>query len=179
MTETIYWTAIAPEDGGLHLAGSANGLLFVGSPGQSVEELSRWAAAKCPGHALVRDDRAMASYARELTEYLQGKRRGFSVPRELRGTDFQRAVWAALERIPYGHTVTYSDIAREIGRPTAMRAVGAAIGANPVMIVVPCHRVIGKNGALTGFRGGLALKTRLLQLERTEPDHSRDARVGG
>lgn len=178
-SETIYWTALAPEHWGLHLVGSAAGLLYVGSPGQSYAELTRWAAAKHPGASLVRDDLAMLPYARELTEYLQGRRSGFTVPSDLRGTPFQRAVWEALGRIPYGRTVTYSDIAREVGRPAAVRAVGSAIGANPVMIVVPCHRVIGKNGALTGFRGGLDMKTRLLELERPEQDRNRTARAGG
>jgi len=177
-SEKIYWTVLAPEHWGLHLAGSAKGLLYVGSPGQSDTELAQWAAVKCPGSPLVRDDRAMAPYARELTEYLEGRRGSFTVPHDLRGTAFQRAVWEALDRIPYGHTVTYSDIAREVGKPAAVRAVGAAIGANPVMIVVPCHRVIGKNGALTGFRGGLDMKTRLLELERTEQDRKPASRLG-
>ncbi len=120
----------------------------------------------------------MAPYARELTDYLEGRRSSFTVPHDLKGTAFQRAVWEALGRIPYGQTVTYSDIAQEVGRPAAVRAVGAAIGANPVMIVVPCHRVIGKNGALTGFRGGLGMKTRLLELERSEQEGNHAAPVG-
>lgn len=176
-TEIIHWTALAPEHWGLHLVGSAKGLLYVGSPGQSAEELARWAAAKYPEAVLVRDDTAMAAYACELTEYLEGRRSSFTLPYDLRGTAFQRAVWEALGRIPYGSTATYSDIAREVGKPAAARAVGAAIGANPAMIVVPCHRVIGKNGALTGYRGGLEMKTRLLELERPEPVRAQVAGV--
>src|SRR5690606_13042195 len=106
-------------------------------------------------------------YRQELVEYITGQRITFRMATELRGTPFQSAVWQALSRIPYGETATYADIAIQLGKPSAARAVGAAIGANPVLIAIPCHRVIGKNGALTGYRGGLAMKTELLRLEQT------------
>ena len=102
----------------------------------------------------------------QLTEYFAGQRTTFSVPLDFVGTDFQKKVWAALLTIPFGETRSYAEIARAIGRPTASRAVGAANGRNPVSIVAPCHRVVGTNGALTGFAGGLAAKARLLKLER-------------
>ena len=102
---------------------------------------------------------------RQLEEYLDGARRGFDFPMEPRGTDFQRRVWAALGEIPYGETRSYGDIARAIGRPKAARAVGAANGKNPVWIAVPCHRVVGSGGRLTGYAGGLELKQKLLELE--------------
>jgi O-6-methylguanine DNA methyltransferase len=99
-------------------------------------------------------------------EYLRGERRQFTLPLDLRGTAFQIDVWNALCHIPYGETCSYAEIAREIGRERAVRAVGAANGANPVALVVPCHRVIGKNGSLTGYTsGGLDIKAALLQLE--------------
>ena len=98
--------------------------------------------------------------------YLEGKRKIFTVPFDFNGTAFQLAVWNALCEIPYGQTKSYSDIANYINKPAAVRAVGAAIGANPVLITVPCHRVVGKNGSLTGYRGGLEMKTQLLDLER-------------
>ena len=101
----------------------------------------------------------------QLNEYFAGTRRDFDVPLKPRGTSFQLAVWNELCRIPYGHTVTYSEIAQRIGRPAAIRAVGAANGANPIPVIVPCHRVIGSNGTLTGYGGGIEKKQWLLALE--------------
>lgn len=102
---------------------------------------------------------------RQLDEYFAGQRRRFELRLAPRGTAFQLAVWQALQCIPYGHTCSYSELAGQIGRPQAVRAVGAANGANPLSIVVPCHRVIGRNGSLTGYAGGLPRKQLLLQLE--------------
>lgn len=102
---------------------------------------------------------------RQLEEYLDGAREDFDFPMEPRGTEFQRRVWAALREIPYGETRSYGDIARAIGRPQAVRAVGAANGKNPLWIAVPCHRVVGSGGQLTGYAGGLELKKQLLELE--------------
>ncbi len=102
---------------------------------------------------------------RQLREYFGGERESFSVPLRLVGTAFQLSVWQALKKIPYGRTRSYREIARSIGRPTATRAVGAANGQNPLPIFVPCHRVIGSNGSLTGFGGGLDVKLALLRLE--------------
>jgi methylated-DNA-[protein]-cysteine S-methyltransferase len=103
---------------------------------------------------------------RELAEYLDGKRKKFSVKLDPAGTPFQGKVWDALRAIPFGETRSYGSIAKQIGNPTAVRAVGAAIGRNPVSVIVPCHRVIGSNGKLTGFAGGLKTKEFLLALER-------------
>ena len=102
---------------------------------------------------------------RQLEEYFAGKRTAFSLKLDFSGTDFQRQVWSALLTIPFGETRSYGQIARQIGRPSAVRAVGAANGKNPISIVAPCHRVIGANGALTGFAGGLEVKATLLKLE--------------
>jgi O-6-methylguanine DNA methyltransferase len=102
---------------------------------------------------------------RQLRAYFAGQLRRFELPLDLRGTDFQLRVWRELERIPYGETRSYLEIAEAIGAPRAVRAVGAANGANPIPIVVPCHRVIGASGKLVGYGGGLPLKKRLLQLE--------------
>jgi O-6-methylguanine DNA methyltransferase len=104
--------------------------------------------------------------ADELRRYFAGERVQFTCPLDLHGTSFQLAVWQELWHIPYGKTRSYGEIAQAIGRPTASRAVGAANGANPVAIIVPCHRVIGSNGALTGYGGGLPTKAWLLSLER-------------
>lgn len=107
--------------------------------------------------------------ARELAAYWQDPRQRFGVPLDLQGTPFQREVWRSLSEIPAGRTVSYADIAARIGRPRAVRAVGAAVGANPVAIIVPCHRVIGRDGSLTGYAGGLARKTTLLRHEGAMP----------
>ena len=104
--------------------------------------------------------------AQELTEYFAGKRREFSLAVEPRGTDFQRAVWREIAAIPYGATRTYAEIARAAGRPAAVRAAGTATGANPIPILIPCHRVIAAHGKLGGFSGGLDAKRRLLALEK-------------
>lgn len=112
------------------------------------------------------DHPVLREAARQLTDYFAGRRRAFDLRLDFRGTDFQKAVWAALLTIPFGETRSYGEIARAIGRPGASRAVGAANGRNPISIVAPCHRVVGANGALTGFAGGLAAKRFLLDLER-------------
>ena len=105
---------------------------------------------------------------RQLREYFDGRRQAFALTLDVAGTAFQRRVWNALLTIPFGETRSYGDIAKQIGRPGAMRAVGAANGRNPVSIVAPCHRVIGSTGKLTGFAGGIDVKARLLALERRE-----------
>lgn len=106
----------------------------------------------------------------QLDEYFAGRRRSFDLPLSPRGTPFQREVWTALASIPYGHTLSYAQLATRVGRPAAMRAVGAANGRNPLPIVLPCHRVIGADGSLTGFGGGLPAKQYLLKLEGALPE---------
>ena len=103
----------------------------------------------------------------QLDEYFAGRLQRFTIPLSLEGTEFQRAVWRALKSIPYGKTVSYGAISNKIGNPKASRAVGAANGQNPVSIIVPCHRVIGANGKLVGYGGGLPIKTALLDLEQS------------
>ena len=103
--------------------------------------------------------------AAQLGEYFEGKRKNFDLPLSLHGTDFQLKVWKALQKIPYGKMTSYGEIARVIGNAAACRAVGMANNRNPIAIVVPCHRVIGKDGSLTGYGGGLDLKEKLLKLE--------------
>ena len=120
----------------------------------------------------ARGDRQLDDVRRQLDEYFAGKRKTFDVRLAPSGTDFQLAVWRALQSIPYGETRSYSQIANRIGRPSAVRAVGAANGANPIPIIVPCHRVIGANGSLTGFGGGLPTKRFLLDLEAGCPQFS-------
>ena len=114
-----------------------------------------------PEHHLVK------STLDQLREYFNGARTAFDVPLDLHGTEFQVATWKSLAEIPYGKTISYGEQAASIGRPKAVRAVGGANGRNPVAIVLPCHRVIGANGSLTGFGGGIAVKQWLLQHERS------------
>lgn len=109
--------------------------------------------------------RELDAVCSQLDEYFAGKRRQFELRLAQRGTAFQQAVWQALLDIPYGHTCSYSELAHVIGRPQAVRAVGTANGANPISIIVPCHRVIGRDGSLTGYAGGLPRKQQLLELE--------------
>jgi methylated-DNA-[protein]-cysteine S-methyltransferase len=111
------------------------------------------------------DHPVLASTARQLEEYFAGGRREFDVPFDLVGTDFQLQAWMALAEIPFGTTSTYSGQAIRLGRPAAVRAVGAANGRNPVSIILPCHRVVGKDGSLTGYAGGLNVKAALLEHE--------------
>ena len=112
-----------------------------------------------------RDSEALAPYLAQFRAYFAGELQRFTLPLAAQGTPFQQAVWQALCDIPYGETRSYRDIALAIGKPTAMRAVGAANGRNPLSIIVPCHRVIGRDGSLTGYAGGLPIKQALLKLE--------------
>jgi methylated-DNA-[protein]-cysteine S-methyltransferase len=117
---------------------------------------------------LVEDEQhpVLIATERQLGEYFAGKRKEFSVSLDMRGTRFQKDVWEALLGIPFGETRSYGQLAHQLGNPRATRAVGAANGRNPVSIIVPCHRVIGSSGKLTGFAGGLATKAHLLDLEK-------------
>jgi methylated-DNA-[protein]-cysteine S-methyltransferase len=119
-----------------------------------------------PGpHVEEPDNPFLVETERQLGAYFAGRLKTFTLPLDFRGTEFQKSVWKALLTIPFGETRSYAQIARQIGRPTAARAVGAANGRNPISIIAPCHRVIGSTGALTGFAGGLAAKQRLLGIE--------------
>lgn len=153
----LSYTFVASPVGDLLLAGDAEALCLIGFPSGS--------RAKRPDAAWRRDAAPFREATRQLDAYFAGELTRFDLPLRFCGTAFQESVWRALIDIPYGETATYADIARRIGRPTAMRAVGAANGANPLPIVAPCHRVIGADGSLTGFGGGLPTKKFLLRLE--------------
>lgn len=124
------------------------------------------AADAADADAADADAAVLAEAARQITEYFDGRRQAFDLPLALEGTSFQRRVWDALLGVGYGETVSYGELAGRIGQPTAARAVGLANGRNPVSIIVPCHRVVGSDGSLTGYGGGLGNKERLLALER-------------
>ncbi|MBK3496229.1 methylated-DNA--[protein]-cysteine S-methyltransferase [Viridibacillus sp. YIM B01967] len=163
MTMEIYWTFLEYEDWTIYLAATEQGLNYVGI---SMDELNAGSAKRFKEYSLVEDDGKLAAYKEELLAYLKGERKEFMMRLDAGGTKFQQSVWQALKEIPYGETTTYSAIANQINNPKAVRAVGTAIGANPILIIVPCHRVIGKDGQLTGFRSGIPMKKALLALER-------------
>jgi methylated-DNA-[protein]-cysteine S-methyltransferase len=117
----------------------------------------------------IPDESANREILQQLEEYFQGTRVRFDVPLDIEGTEFQMAVWRELQRIPYGETCSYGEIAARIGNPRAARAVGMANHENPIAVVIPCHRVVGRDGSLTGYAGGLHLKEELLSLEQRPP----------
>lgn len=139
------------------------GAILIAGDGTSIFET--YFAGAQPKPDWIRDDDAFAEATAQLRAYFAGDLKAFHLPLAPRGTEFQQSVWSALLEIPYGQTTTYSTIAEKIRRPAAVRAVGAANGANPIPIIIPCHRVIGTNGSLTGFGGGLDVKRQLLALE--------------
>ena len=161
----IYCSVFENRIGPMLIGVTDRGLCYVGSPGRAFNELEIWARKNYKNVILVENDEVVKPYKTELADYLEGRKQLFSCDLDFKGSPFQESVWAALGKIPYGRTASYSDIAHLIGKPSAVRAVGSAIGANPVLMAIPCHRIIGKNGAITGYRGGLEMKQILLQLE--------------
>jgi methylated-DNA-[protein]-cysteine S-methyltransferase len=157
MNERLLYTRVDSPIGELLLVGDGHALR-----GLHIQE-GRTAVSVDPEWR--RADDAFADVRRQLREYFDGERDDFDVPLTLTGTPFQHRVWEALREIPYGETRTYGELARRVGRPSASRAVGLANGRNPIAVIVPCHRVIGSDGSLTGYGGGLERKQHLLELE--------------
>jgi methylated-DNA-[protein]-cysteine S-methyltransferase len=153
----MYYCYLDSPIGELLLAGDDDALSLVSFPEGSMR--------RDPEPDWIYNEKPFTAVRQQLTEYFAGERREFDLPLKLSGTEFQLSVLHALQQIPYGETMSYSDIAERIGRPRAVRAVGAANGRNPIPIIVPCHRVIGSHGDLTGFGGGLDTKEALLRLE--------------
>lgn len=149
------------------------GTLLITGNGQAITGLHMEQQATRPviGGHWRRDDTALGEARAQLAAYFAGELRQFDLPLAGAGTDFQRSVWAALQQIPYGETQTYGELARRIGNGNASRAVGLANGRNPIGIIVPCHRVIGANGALTGYAGGVERKRWLLAHEQAHMGH--------
>lgn len=171
--EIVHTAQVDSPIGTLRLASTSAGLAFVELPRHSGRGMQGWLRA-CVPDAECRDGFAPNQVAiRQILEFIEGKRQVFDLPLDLRGTGFQVSVWSALREIPYGETRTYSELAVSVGRPTAVRAVGAANGANPLSLVVPCHRVINTGGKLGGYAGGLELKARLLAMESTKQTQQR------
>ncbi|MGI9232262.1 MAG: methylated-DNA--[protein]-cysteine S-methyltransferase [Woeseiaceae bacterium] len=153
----MYYCYLDTPIGELLLAGEEGSLSMIGFP--------KGAMRRDPEPDWIYNEKPLEDARGQLMEYFAGKRKSFDLPLQLNGTEFQVSVLQALQNIPYGETVSYGEIAKRIGRPKAMRAVGAANGRNPIPIVVPCHRVIGSSGDMTGFGGGIDTKEALLRLE--------------
>jgi len=166
-SKTLYWSSTPSTHGTCTVMATEVGVCWAGTPGTSPHEGLSWAERRLSfSHVVEAEEIASLQHAMEqLRRYLAGERVLFTCPLDLHGTPFQVSVWQELFRIPYGETRSYAEIASALGRPRAVRAVGAANGANPVAIIVPCHRVIGSNGTLTGYGGGLLTKRWLLSLE--------------
>ena len=164
--EIVYWTLLDIEEWQLYIAATERGLCYVGSENAPFEELREWVKKHIPNFELIENEEAMMPYKIELIDYLGGRLKEFTIPLDLRGTEFQHTVWEELLRVPFGQSATYTEIAERINRPDAVRAVGTAIGANPILIVAPCHRMFGKHGEWRGYRGGLKMKERLLEIEK-------------
>jgi O-6-methylguanine DNA methyltransferase len=165
--EIVHTTEVETPIGSCRVASTGKGLAYVELPHASGRGLYGWLRRSAAGAELVEAWDPNRVAITQLLEFLEGKRTEFDLALDLRGTPFQRAVWNALLEIPYGETRSYLQIARAVGRPRAVRAVGAANGANPVSLVVPCHRVIGADGRLAGYGGGTEVKARLLAMERS------------
>jgi O-6-methylguanine DNA methyltransferase len=161
MTEVLYRSTLESPLGPVDLVSTSRGLAAIGF-GEGRDWSESWVRRTFPGAQTLPGVGAHEEAARQIQEYFGGRRRVFDLTLDLRGSPFQKAVWANVERVPYGRTASYSEIALLVGRPKAFRAVGAANGANPIPIVIPCHRIVGASGSLTGYGGGLSCKRWLL-----------------
>jgi methylated-DNA-[protein]-cysteine S-methyltransferase len=164
MTTVYYCTWDSPM-GQLYLGATDRGLCKIDFGSEGIEGFLRWFDKKISNAKLIEDNERLFSYINELKEYFQGDRKQFTMDLDLIGTDFQQKVWRALQNVDYGKTSSYKDIACSIQNPKALRAVGGANNKNPLPIVVPCHRIIGQDGSLVGYGGGLDYKKYLLRLE--------------
>jgi methylated-DNA-[protein]-cysteine S-methyltransferase len=170
MTHATVFSIVPTPVGPLTLVGEGDALVGL--------YFDNAALSAAPPPEWVRDDRRLRPAAQQLAEYFAGARTTFDVPLAPRGTDFRKAVWNELLRIPYGETTSYGELARRLGNPAAQRAVGGANHHNPISIIIPCHRVIGADGSLTGYGGLMGRKRLLLDLEaRVAPPRSRDGRA--
>jgi len=164
--EIVHTTWVDASIGTFRIASTRRGLAYVELPHASGHGLDGWLRRRAPDARCEEGDELNRAAETQILEYLEGERTEFDLPLDLRGTPFQRQVWEKLLEIPYGETRSYQEVARAVRRPRALRAVGNANGANPVSLVVPCHRVVASGGKLGGYAGGLSLKARLLAMER-------------
>ena len=164
--QTIYYGEMQMNDWYFFVAATAKGLCYVSSQPLRTNGFHQWMNKHLPNANVEKNEMYMKPYMNQLMEYVCGERKVYDLSLDLIGTTFQKAVWNALVEIPFGETTSYSAIAKKISKPQAVRAIGSAIGKNPILIVVPCHRVLRKNGELSGFREGISMKRKLLELEK-------------
>ncbi len=172
MNEAIRWCRGETRLGTVRLAARGDAIVGLWFEGQKHDVLPDETWRETPGDPLL------CEAFGQLRDYLAGKRDRFDLAIAPEGTPFQRSVWREIAKVPAGRTASYGDLARRLRRPSSVRAVGAAVGRNPLSVVVPCHRIVGSDGSLTGYAGGLDRKRALLVLERVELDASRDGIAG-
>jgi O-6-methylguanine DNA methyltransferase len=165
MNSGIVYAQMRAPVGTIWIASTRAGVCTMGIGERQPERFFAWLSKRIDPEPPREEPKSLEAALTQLREYFSGSRRAFDLPLDVRGTVFQKAVWDEIARVPYGATTTYGEIAQHIGKPNAARAVGAANGANPLPIVIPCHRVIGADGSLTGYGGGLEMKAALLRLE--------------
>ncbi len=163
---TVYYASLQTPIGTLGLFSAGHGLMKLALPNEPRSAAEAYIRRRLGPVTILEDETVHQAALEQLSAYFAGACRSFTVPLDPRGTPFQRLVWDAVAAVPYGQTRAYRDIARAIGQPAAVRAVGAANGANPLPVIIPCHRLIGANGSLTGYGGGIEIKRQLLALEQ-------------
>lgn len=162
----LYYTLFTYGDLSFYLAATRKGLCFVGKNPANLEELKLWALKHVEPYQLRPNDQIMEKYTLPFIRYFKGKHVDWTTTEiDLYGTAFQKRVWHTLAAIDYGETTTYDTVAKHLAPPSSARAVGGALNKNPLMVIIPCHRVLAKSGKLTGFRGGIEMKKTLLSLE--------------
>lgn len=167
--DTVHTTTFETPEGTMLSASSRGSLIYLGLPRPSGRGFGGFIERNGKNARILENYEENRDTVTQVLEFLSGERRAFSLNLQLYGTPFQRAVWTELGRIPYGETRTYGQLASILKNPKASRAVGAANGANPIPLIIPCHRVVASGGKLGGYAGGLQLKRHLLALERTKP----------
>lgn len=164
--QNIYWGKLKIHEDTMYISATEKGLCYIGTPNDPFEIMENWLVKRIKAFHLVESQDVLRPYEEQLQAYLNGTRKELSFPLDLYGTEFQKKVWEVLQTIPYGETCSYMAVAEKLQNPKAVRAVGGAIGANPILMAIPCHRVIAKDGKLGGFRAGIPMKKHLLALER-------------
>jgi O-6-methylguanine DNA methyltransferase len=173
VTAIIHTSEFESEQGTIRVASSERGLVYVGLPLVNGWGFKGWLERHAKNAVPLANHAANLDVIRQLSEFIEGKRRSFDLELDLRATAFQQRIYEVVSKIPFGETLSYRDVAEAAGCPTSTRAVGASLGANPLPLVIPCHRVIASNGRLHGFAGGLDLKARLLAREGAGPGSGR------
>lgn len=162
---TVYYTTLQWDEYTVYLAATASGLIYIGTGTEGEVELRAWQDKYFPESDLKFDETKMSEYKKDISDYLHGKKDHLQSTIQLKGTEFQKEVWHEVQKVPYGQVRSYAEIANNLGRPKAVRAVASAIGKNPILFIVPCHRIVRKDGTLSEFRAGIDVKKKLLQLE--------------